>query len=78
MEQEWQGVRLIRLRQDLAPGIIDKKVWSFMETSLEDTRTKKELKALEPSYQIPSASSKTELFRLNAPNEMGASQLSDK
>ncbi|MCT7970297.1 RNAseH domain-containing protein [Laspinema sp. D1] len=61
----------IRLRQDLAPGIIDKKVRSFMETSLDDTRTKKELKALKPSYQIPSASSKTELFRLNAPSKMG-------
>ncbi|MCT7992569.1 RNaseH domain-containing protein [Laspinema olomoucense] len=73
MEQEWQGVRLIRFRQDLAPGIIDKKVRSFMETSLEDTRTKKQLQTLKANYQIPSASSKTGLFRLITPNETGHS-----
>ena len=64
MQQEWQGARLIRVRQDLAPGIIDKKVRQFTETSLEDTRTIKELKKLSPNLEIPSASSSTGLFRI--------------
>jgi hypothetical protein len=62
MEQEWKGARLIRIRQDLAPGIIEKKVRYFAETFLEDTRTKEELN---PNFEIPSASSAMKLFRLN-------------
>ncbi len=71
MQQEWQGARLIRVRQDLAPGIIDKKVRQFAETSLEDTRTIKELKKLSPSLEIPSASSSTGLFRITEANQTG-------
>lgn len=71
MEQEWQGIRLIRLRQDLAPGIIDKKVRLLAETYLEDSRPEKELKELKNLFQIPSASSKPDLFRLSAPNQTG-------
>ncbi|MBO1348188.1 MAG: DUF3893 domain-containing protein [Hormoscilla sp. GUM202] len=62
MSEEWQGARIIRIRQELAPGIIEKKVRELAETTLEDTRTKKELT---PTYRIPSASSPMELFRLN-------------
>jgi hypothetical protein len=62
MEQEWKGARLIRIRQDLAPGILDKKVRYFAETVLEDPRTKKELTS---TLEIPSASSAMKLFRLN-------------
>jgi hypothetical protein len=62
MEQEWKGARLIRIRQDLAPGIIEKKVRYFAETFLEDTRTKEELNS---NFEIPSASSAMKLFRLN-------------
>ncbi len=65
LEQEWEGVRIIRIRQDIAPGIIDKKERHLIETSLEDTRTVKELKKLSPDHRIPSASSKMGLFRLS-------------
>lgn len=68
MQDEWQGARLIRVRQDLAPGIIDKKVRQFAETSLEDMRTKKELKS---TYEIDSASSSMGLFRLSTTNKTG-------
>ncbi|MBC6481426.1 MAG: RNAseH domain-containing protein [Hormoscilla sp. GM7CHS1pb] len=62
MQEEWQGARIIRIRQELAPGIIEKKDRELAETTLEDARDKKELK---PTYWIPSASSPMELFRLN-------------
>lgn len=64
MQQEWQGARIVRIRQDLAPGIIEKKARQLAETSLEDTRSIKELQKLPPSIEIPSASSSTGLFRL--------------
>ncbi|MEH1837799.1 MAG: RNaseH domain-containing protein [Nostoc sp.] len=71
MQEEWQGARLIRIRQELAPGIIEKKVRHLIETSVEDTRTKEELKKLPPTLKIPSASSATGLFRLSATNKTG-------
>ncbi len=71
MQQEWQGARFIRVRQDLAPGIIDKKVRQLAETFLEDTRTIKELKKLPPSREIPSASSSIGLFRITEANQTG-------
>ncbi len=69
MEQEWQGARIIRIRQDLAPGIIDKKERLLAETSLEDTRSKEELKKLPPNLKLPSASSSSGLFRLSGTNQ---------
>ncbi|MBN3895216.1 MAG: DUF3893 domain-containing protein [Nostoc sp. NOS(2021)] len=71
MQDEWQGARLIRIRQELAPGIIEKKARHLIETSLEDTRTKEELNKLPPTLEIPSASSSTGLFRLSATNQTG-------
>jgi RNaseH domain of pPIWI_RE len=71
MQDEWQGARLIRIRQELAPGIIEKKARHLIETSLEDTRTKEELNKLPPTLKIPSASSSTGLFRLSATNQTG-------
>ncbi|OKH31104.1 hypothetical protein NIES2119_29475 [[Phormidium ambiguum] IAM M-71] len=68
MQDEWQGARLVRIRQDLAPGIIEKKMRYFAKTFLEDTRTKKELTS---TNQIDSASSARELFRLSATNQTG-------
>jgi len=70
MEQEWQGSRIVRIRQDIAPGIVDKKERLLVETSLQDTRTKDELKKVAP-FKIPSASSSTGLFRLTATNQTG-------
>ncbi|WP_026734538.1 RNaseH domain-containing protein [Fischerella sp. PCC 9605] len=69
MQDEWQGARIIRIRQELAPGIIEKKARHIIETSVEDTRTKEELKKLPPALEIPSASSATGLFRLSATNK---------
>jgi hypothetical protein len=66
MQDEWKGARLIRIRQDLAPGILDKKVRHLTETSLEDTRTKEELTS---TKEIPSASSAMKLFRLVTSNQ---------
>ncbi|MEH1850705.1 MAG: RNaseH domain-containing protein [Nostoc sp.] len=71
MQDEWQGARLIRIRQELAPGIIEKKARHLIETSVEDTRTKEELNQLPPTLEIPSASSSTGLFRLSATNQTG-------
>jgi hypothetical protein len=71
MQVDWQGARIIRIRQELAPGIIEKKSRHIIETSLEDTRTKEELKELPPDKKIPSASSATGLFRLSATNKTG-------
>ncbi|MEG4226828.1 RNaseH domain-containing protein [Microcoleus sp. N9_B2] len=66
MQDAWKGARIIRIRQDLAPGIIDKKVRYFAETFLEDRRTKEELTS---TCEIPSASSAMKLFRLNSRNQ---------
>ncbi|MBD2200264.1 MULTISPECIES: RNaseH domain-containing protein [Calothrix] len=71
MQVNWQGARIIRIRQELAPGIIEKKARHIIETSVEDTRTKEELKKLPPDKKIPSASSATGLFRLSATNKTG-------
>ncbi|OYD91027.1 hypothetical protein CDG77_16640 [Nostoc sp. 'Peltigera membranacea cyanobiont' 213] len=71
MQDEWQDARLIRIRQELAPGIIEKKARHLIETSLEDTRTKEELNKLPPTLKIDSASSSTGLFRLSATNQTG-------
>lgn len=66
MQDEWQGARLVRIRQDLAPGIIEKKVRQLAETFLEDTRTKKDLTTTD---SIDSASSSRDLFRLTTTNQ---------
>ncbi|MEH2466298.1 RNaseH domain-containing protein [Nostoc sp.] len=71
MQNEWQGARLIRIRQELAPGIIEKKARHLIETYLEDSRTKEELNKLPPTLEIPSASSSTGLFRLSNTNQTG-------
>ncbi|HEY9799512.1 MAG TPA: RNaseH domain-containing protein [Leptolyngbyaceae cyanobacterium] len=71
MEVNWQGARIIRIRQEIAPGIIEKKARHLIETSVEDTRTKEELKKLPHTREIPSASSATGLFRLSATNQTG-------
>jgi pPIWI_RE module N-terminal domain/RNaseH domain of pPIWI_RE/MID domain of pPIWI_RE len=71
MEQEWQGARIVRIRQDLAPGIIDQKERLLAETSLEDTRSKEELKKLPSILKLPSASDARGLFRLTATNQTG-------
>jgi hypothetical protein len=69
MEVNWKGARIIRIRQDLAPGFIEEKVRQYAETSLEDNRTKEQLTC---DYTIPSATSPTNgLFKLTATSETG-------
>lgn len=71
MEENWLGASLIRIRQDIAPGIIQKKERWLAESFPEDTRTKAEMKKLSASKKIPSATSPTGLFKVNTPNKDG-------
>ncbi|MGK7955963.1 MAG: RNaseH domain-containing protein [Crocosphaera sp.] len=72
MQDNWQGARIVRIRQDLAPGIIEDKVKYLAETYLEDTRTKKELEADEDrKIGISAPSSPTGLYKLNLQNKTG-------
>lgn len=71
MQQEWQGARLIRVRQGLVPGIIEKTERQLVETTLKDDRQKAKLKKLTPDCTLPCASSSTKLFRLTGTNETG-------
>jgi hypothetical protein len=73
MQDNWEGARIVRIRQDLAPGIIEDKIKYLAETYLGDNRTKEKLKAEQnklidisaPSAQI------TGLFKLNIENKTG-------
>ena len=73
MQENWQGARIVRIRQDLAPGIILDKTKKLAETSLDDTRTEKELKADEDNQiklSVPSAQI-TGLYKLKTENSNG-------
>ena len=72
MQDEWKGARIVRIRQDLAPGIIENKVKYLAETFLADTRTLEELKA-DKSNQIKilAPSSPTGLYKLHVNNNTG-------
>ena len=69
MQDTWLGARIIRIRQALAPNIIEDKIQSLVQTFLEDTRQKHllpaDLNLSTPSSQI------TNLFRLEATNQTG-------
>ncbi|PSB05770.1 hypothetical protein C7B62_24480 [Pleurocapsa sp. CCALA 161] len=72
MQDNWQGARIVRIRQDLAPGIIEDKVKYLAETYLEDTRIIKELEAdKDRQKEISAPSSPTGLYKLNFPNKTG-------
>jgi hypothetical protein len=69
MQQEWEGVRIVRVRQELAPGAIEKTERHLAETTLADDRSKKDLTS---DLTIPSASSSSsKLFRLNSTHNTG-------
>ena len=73
MQNNWQGARIIRIRQDLAPGIILDKAKCLAESSLKDTRTEKELKAAKDKQiklPVPSAQI-TGLYKLDVENDIG-------
>ena len=72
MQDEWKGARIVRIRQDLAPGIVEDKVKYLAETFLADTRTLEQLKAdKSKQIKIPAPSSPTGLLRLNVNNNTG-------
>ena len=72
MQDNWQGARIVRIRQDLAPGIIEDKVKYLAETYLEDTRTREELEAdKNRQKEISAPSSPTGLYKLNLQNKTG-------
>jgi hypothetical protein len=71
MQQEWQGARLIRVRQSLAPKVIEKTERQLVETTLEDNRPKAKLKGLAPDLVLPYATKSTKLFRLTEANKTG-------
>ena len=72
MQDNWKGATLVRIRQDLAPGIIEDKVKYLAETVLSDTRTKEELKADKANQiKISAPSSFTGLFKLDVENKTG-------
>ena len=63
MQEAWKGARIIRIRQDLAPGIIECKEQSFSYSALDDTRQRSELTA-DIRLEVPS--SRVGLFRLES------------
>lgn len=75
MHKEWAGARLVRIRQGLAPGIIEEKARYLVETSVDDERSLNELKQIDTAdadLKIPSASSTLgKLFRLSTSNSTG-------
>ena len=72
MQDEWKGARIVRIRQDLAPGIIEDKVKYLAETFLADTRNSEELKADKSNQiKISAPSSPTGLYKLQVNNNTG-------
>jgi hypothetical protein len=45
MQDNWKGARIIRIRQDLAPGIVERKEQRWAFTSLSDRRDLERLPA---------------------------------
>ncbi|MEL7225851.1 MAG: RNaseH domain-containing protein [Cyanobacteria bacterium J06576_12] len=75
MHKEWAGARLVRIRQGLAPGIIEEKARYLVETFIDDERPLDELRqidAKDADFEIPSASSTLgKLFRLSTSSSTG-------
>jgi len=64
MQEAWKGARIVRVRQDLAPGIVESKEQLFATTTLDDAREKSELVA---DLCLDAPSSRVGLFRLESP-----------
>jgi hypothetical protein len=63
MQEAWKGARIIRVRQDLAPGIVECKEHVLAFTTLDDARPKGELSA---DVRLDVPSSPVGLFRLES------------
>lgn len=65
MEKSWKGARIVRIRQDLAPGIVENKEQRFALSSIDDDRDP----AVQPCDVTTEApTSPHGLFRLTAPD----------
>lgn len=56
MHEEWAGARIIRIRQDLTPSILDEKYIDLAETTEEDARPCKKL-IVERTVPVPTSPS---------------------
>jgi hypothetical protein len=64
MQEAWKSARIIRIRQDLAPGIVECKEKLLAFTALDDMRTKDDLV---PDLRLEVPTSAFGLFRLESP-----------
>jgi hypothetical protein len=69
MEETWKSARIVRIREELAPGIVEAKVRSFAVSSEVDARRQADLSA---DLSIPVPSSPTGLHRLDAKEDAGS------
>ena len=70
MQDNWKGARIIRIRQDLAPGIVERKQQRWAFTSPADTR---DLERLPADMSIEAPSSSVGLFRLTSAQQRAGS-----
>lgn len=70
MQDNWKGARIIRIRQDLAPGIVERKEQRWAFTSPGDTR---DLERLPADLSIAVPSSPVGLFRLTSAQQPAGS-----
>ena len=72
MQDNWKGARIVRIRQDLAPGIIEDKRKVLAKTFREDIRSRQELEENENErIELSVPSSPTGLYKLNLENKTG-------
>ena len=69
MQHSWKGARLVRIRQNLAPGIVEAKEQQWAHSSVDDHRVPGTL-ACDERIQAPT--SPVGLFRLTAPRASGS------
>jgi hypothetical protein len=68
MEQEWNGARIVRVRQDLAPGIVEDKSEPYAESATDDARP---VGMLEADVVLRRPTSVSALYSLNTPSSAG-------
>lgn len=68
MEQEWNGARVVRVRQDLAPGVVEDKSEGYAESAAGDARP---VDSLEADVTLRRPTSVSALYRLESPAPTG-------
>lgn len=71
MQHTWKGARIVRIRQGLSPGLIDKTERQLGASNPDDKRTKDMIKSLQPDLIIPCASSSANLLRFTTDEKTG-------